>query len=184
MTDNLDKLWELTGVTREEYKDAYYGFFDPVGLILSKELAWGGGYWSTPVNTVSFGRTGGDGIHFSFLKEKDDISNESPIVMTLPSADTSNIIVGESLIDFLSLGCRAGYFELGQVEYRLKEHIPFMESKQYPPDYDDENINRLKLIEKGFDISPWNEIIEKLAKLNEKYIGKLMYSEEYYEITT
>lgn len=55
-------------------------------------------YHSTPVNSLTFGATGGDGIHYSCLT---DIA-EGPVVLTVPLGNEDNI-VGESADDFLRM---------------------------------------------------------------------------------
>jgi hypothetical protein len=63
-------------------------------------------YWCTPVNSVMFAHTGGEGCHFSFLKSGAKWSAASPVVMTYPAAGgcVHNVIVGDSLVEFLRLG--------------------------------------------------------------------------------
>ena len=183
MTPSLEKLWNLTGAHRDGYKDSENAYFDPIGLILLKDpVCWG--YWCTPINTISFATTGGDGVHFGFLCEKNTPTENSPIVMTLPSADTSNIIIGENFKEFLSFGCRLGYFELEQIEYQPEVYIPFLDTNNYPEEMPAEEVEMLKVIEHEFKIKPIISHKARLAELKLKHLGSIQYSEEYYEITT
>ena len=179
----LEKLWLLTGSERSKFDDSENLFFDSIGLNLFKTLeCWG--YWCTPTNTLSFATTSGDGVHFGFLCQEGISLDESPIVMTLPSADTPNIIVGENLLDFLSLGCRAGYFELELIEYEPEFHIPFLDSQSYSEEATKEEMQLLKLIESEFNLKPWLGHASRLLELKNKYLEQLEFSEEYYELTT
>ena len=183
MTPSLEKLWNLTGNNRADYQDSENQYFDPVGLNLLKDpICWE--YWCTPTNTISFATTGGDGVHFGFLSDTDTPTDNSPIVMTLPSADTSNIIIGENFKEFLSFGCRLGYFELEQIEYQPEIYIPFLDTHSYPEDMTKNEIDMLKTIEKEFELKPIKNHKSRLNELKLKYISNLKYSEEYYEITT
>ena len=183
MIHNLEKLWVLTGVRREEFEASENLYFDAIGLnLFKKPQCWG--YWCTPTNTVSFATTFGDGVHFGFLCKDGIPLEDSPIVMTLPSADTSNIIVGENLIEFLSLGCRTGYFELEQIEYQPEFQIPIMDSQVYSTEATNEEIGLLKTIESEFNLKPWIDYASRLLELKNKYIDLLEYSDEYHEITT
>ena len=177
----LEKLWNLTGTERSNNDGEENLFFDPVGLNLIKEpLCWG--YWCTPVNTISFAATGGDGVHFGFLIEDSVSLDESPIIMTVPCAETPNHVVGENLSDFLALGCRCGYFVLEQIEYQPEEQIRVLDSQEYPEYMSTEEQALLLKIEKEFNLAPWIDHGKRLKSLKEKYFLKLKYSEEYYEI--
>lgn len=179
----LDKLWSLSGAERLVFSKSENMYFDPIGLILFKDIE-NMGYWCTPENTITFATTGGDGVHFGFLCGPEGLMENSPIVMTLPCADTSNIIVGENLLDFLSLGCRSGYFDLEQIEYSPEEHIKLLDAQQYSEEMDNNEIKLLKDIEDMFTLKPWVNHNLRLAELKLKHFDRLNYSEEYYEITT
>ena len=183
MIENLEKLWQLTGNKRPQFPDSENFYFDPVGLILFRDIE-NMGYWCTPENTVTFATTGGDGVHFGFLTNNGEVKENSPIVMTLPCADTANIIVGSSFEEFLSLGCRGGYFELEQIEYQPQQQIPFLDSHQYPSEMEPNQISLLKSIEQEFNLAVWANHSARLAELKLKYLGSLKYSAEYYEVTT
>lgn len=183
MIEKLEKLWQLSGEQRSQFPDSKNFHFDPVGLILFRDIE-NMGYWCTPENSVTFATTGGDGVHFGFLTDNGEVNENSPIVMTLPCADTSNIIVGENFEEFLSLGCRGGFFELEQIEYQPNEHIPFLDSQQYSAEMEPNEIQLLKSIENEFRLKAWSNHAARLAELKLKYFGNLKYSAEYYDVTT
>lgn len=80
-----------------------------VGLILTSTLEHGG-YWCSPRNALTFATTGGGGDHYSLLIQGGAIKESSPVVLTWPS-EGDQIIVGESLYDFLCCGMHGGYFQ-------------------------------------------------------------------------
>jgi hypothetical protein len=108
----LQRLHEVDRHIREhftlpQYADEGVG---AVGLILRQTLA-NGGYWCSPRNALEFAHTGGDGDHYSLLIKDGIIDESSPVVLTQPP-EGANIVVGESLYDFLCFGMHGGYFSL------------------------------------------------------------------------
>lgn len=87
------------------------GLYD-IDDILNNKNHYG---WLTPINCRVFARTGGDGVHYSFLLRHHEITEESPIVCSCPDGAT-NYVVGETLHDFLCRGARGGYFALPQFD--------------------------------------------------------------------
>lgn len=57
-------------------------------------------YWATPLNSVTFATTGGDGVHFGTVP----VEGKHIVVMTAPAEVRANVVVGESLKEFLRLG--------------------------------------------------------------------------------
>ncbi len=183
MIPDLEKLWKLTGVSRTSFGENENIYFDPIGLILLKEpVNWE--YWCTPTNSVTFATTGGDGVHFGFLCNDGQPTDKTPIVMTLPCADTPNIIVGENFKEFLALGCRTGYFDLEQIEYQPESHIPYLDSHTYSEEAMSNEIEMLNAIENEFSLKPWKNHKARLSELQLKFLNSLKYSDEYHEITT
>ncbi|GEM_PF-3950493 len=62
----------------------------------------------TPINVETIAHTGGDGHHFSLLRLDGRLTEESPVVVTLPS-DGQSRVWADNLRDFLALGQRCGY---------------------------------------------------------------------------
>jgi hypothetical protein len=86
------------------------------GLILHDTLdRWT--YSSTPVNSVTFASTGGDGVHFGLLQIASATARDGPVVMTVPMASRANHVVAGSISEFLGLGCIHGWFSLEQLAY-------------------------------------------------------------------
>ena len=179
--NQLSRLWSLTGKQFGSSDEEENDFFDPIGLILlGKFECWE--YWCTPTNTKTFATTGGDGVHFGIFSLPGKEIDQSPVVMTLPCADESNIVVAEDFKEFLSLGCRGGFFTLEQIEYQGDRHISFLEKHEYDPEATKDEIELLKMIESAFELAPPSRISDRLATLKKKYYDKLQYSDEYYEI--
>lgn len=93
-----------------------------LGLRLDEDLDASRYEHITPLNCRTFASTGGDGVHFSFLVQDGVINSGSPVVLTVPSM--GNLIVGETLFEFLCLGCRQGYGGMDGFAYNLEESLP------------------------------------------------------------
>ena len=83
--------------------------FEPAGLLLFAPPRRNC-YWCTPVNSITFATTGGDGTHFGWLDIRGLAPDFAPIVMSVPMSDSPNLLVGANMREFLSLGCKFGYF--------------------------------------------------------------------------
>lgn len=123
------------------------------------------GYWATPTNSLTFATTGGDGCHFGVLLRA---SRPWPIVCTSPmSFDSPNLIVGESLEEFLDLGSLSGWFILDSVALKPDEA-----SELLGPD-DDAWVEKSALLEAmraRFDLKPWSDLTRRLDELNDRYL--------------
>jgi hypothetical protein len=134
-----------------------------------------GGYDCSPENSRMFARTGGDGIHYSFVLLPDTPVKEGPVVATYPAdPDTNNVIVGEDLSEFLCLGCRCGY-EMVPYSNRLppcpdahgamdEREIAFARLRQQILDY---LVHRL-------DLKPWADEPRRLEELRQRYLHCLI----------
>ena len=155
---------------------------DPIGMILLREpMCWG--YWCTPVNTITFATTGGDGVHYGLLAIDGVISNASPVIVTLPCARTCNIVVGETLHDFLRLGSKVGYFVLEQIEYQPSVYIPLLDSGTHLAEMEDEEVDLLQQSTKKLSLEPWPHHESKFNFLKREYLPMLQYPDEYHDIT-
>jgi len=164
MTDNLRALWELTEVRLGDDAPEWNGCFDPIGLILHGTLKnWD--YWCTPQNSITFASTGGDGVHYGILDIGSGFTDSSPIVMTVPMCDTPNTIVGESLLDFLALGCRQGYFTLEQLIYQRDRQLAALDSQDFDTNATKEEHRMLESISQRFGLVPWSDHENKLEAL-------------------
>ena len=106
----LTELRELDMYIRDEIPLQGDQGLGSVGLILCPELE-AGGYDCSPVNALTFARTGGDGDHYGLIECGGEITESSPVVLTWTGEGT-HTIVGESLYDFLCFGLHGGYFSI------------------------------------------------------------------------
>jgi len=165
---SFQQLWAVAEreAARHEFEEPDT-IFGPLGLFLLKDLEnWD--YNLTPLNTLAFATTGGDGVHYNLLCEKGAVPDDAPIVMTVPCAedDNANIIVGENLFEFLCLGCRFGYFGLEDLAYDPEETI---EQLQNPPAANERDDRLLAILRNEFSLRPWANVEGRLAELREKY---------------
>ena len=119
----IDKLRNLLLDVARERRIKVYDTVLPFGFeVLAEPENWD--YHCTPVNAVTFGATGGDGIHLSLLTTG---PAAGAVVMTAPPSDTPNTILGSSFGEFLRLGYYACFAWLeilafdpraGDTEYR------------------------------------------------------------------
>jgi hypothetical protein len=170
MKDDLDTLFKLAG--NRGSPDDWNDYFDPIGLILQippkREE-----YWCTPLNAVTFARTGGDGTHYSLISVPKSKRSKQAIVMTVPMSDDPNVIVGESLRDFLALGCRRGYFGLEGLVHQPAETMVELKRRKYDEELTEREISMLRLIEKTFHLQPWSSPKKRLAELKRRFYASL-----------
>ena len=77
---------------------------------------------------------------------------------------STNHVVGETLHDFLCLGCVHGFFDLEKLAYSRTE---LFAKYAIPPSTDDEPIYAQFRAE--FALTPWVNIEKRLRELNAKY---------------
>ena len=139
--------------------------FEPIGLILQvPPERWD--YFCTPLNSLTFASTGGDGVHFGFMLI--DGRAPAPILMTVPMADEKNYVVGESLFEFLCLGVRRGYFYLEQLAYGREAAIMMLDEGAIGEAAVDETY-LLNALRTEFGLRPWPEIEGRLRELEQRY---------------
>jgi hypothetical protein len=150
------------------------------GMYLARPPLRNNGYSSTPVNSSMFARTGGDGVHFSFVGADGRWSGESPVVMTCPDAGSprKNVILGESLTEFLRLGICTGYFglaQLGQAEDFSKDSfvIGDLSSPEMATWLEPQAVAELDSLARRFRLAPWTNVGERLEELQRKWLTKL-----------
>jgi hypothetical protein len=140
----------------------------------------------TPNNGRIFATTGGDWVHFCLLELAGRPLEESPVVMVLPfNSDAPCLVVGETLHEFLSLGCVIGYFFLEQLVYRFNATLEYLfdydafiqdcYSHQKPPDSDVPRLAAeralLASLSREFGLSPWADLRSRLDTLQRKWAG-------------
>ena len=94
----LEHLWTLADevAASGQPKTTLFG---ECGLFLERPLVRYE-YFCTPLNSLTFASTGGDGVHYGFLLFDDVAYDELPVIMTVPMSDRRNIVVAESLKEF------------------------------------------------------------------------------------
>ena len=181
----LKKLWQCAEEEAHRTGSSLSFVFEPVGLILIRPLQREG-YESTPLNSIAFAKTGGDGVHFSLLRLGREIQPPSPVVMTVPmNPGNENLIVGSSVAEFLSLGCQAGYSFLELLTYAnaRSEAIYWL---THPDEWfatrgqDRETLDRanrqrqlLSLLRRELDLTPWEEFEQRIAGLQRQFLSLL-----------
>ena len=176
--------------------DTYYCgadyVFAPVGLILPKRgsesrFAEKCAYDCTPFNTVPFAHTGVDGTHFSLLSESIEDAGDHPVVMTRPmSFGAENLIVGDSIWEFLSLGYHIGYFDIESLHLGFPNNTniqqAFAAAAGLPtsnygssPYYKDNPtaFARLSDLRVRFKLLPWQDVYRRLEQLNDTHLPQL-----------
>ncbi len=74
------------------------------------------GYESTPVNAITFGRMGVDGVHYAVLAINGRVTNRSPVIVVSPmDFDEPVTVIAESFVEYLALGCAAHSSEIERV---------------------------------------------------------------------
>lgn len=172
----LGRLWALSDQRLPEGGAAYSSHFDEIGLLLSLPLKPSRYGWCSPTNVLRFAETGGDGVQFSLLLLDGTLSEDSPVVMTVPMAmgDRKNFVVGENLSDFLALGCRRGYFILEQLAYRPDWLLSELAAEEYGRDVSDHQKQLLDSLSVAFDLNSWGErVASRLKWLEDEYFDLL-----------
>lgn len=152
-----------------EYLDVGLG---AVGLFLD-DPPKNAGYHSTPINSVTFAGTRVDGVHFGSVTDDLQVSPESPIVLTIPMAlDAPNYIVGESLYDFLCLGCEHGFTELSNL------HLNFDWTMDYYRNpvtnyYDQRTPEILRLLTNELSLKSWSDVRRHFSDLQTRFASTL-----------
>ena len=152
-----------------EYLDAGLG---AIGLFLHHPPK-NAGYRSTPINSVTFASIGVDGIHFGSITGESLLVPMAPVVLTIPMAfDAPNYIVGETLYDFLCLGCRHGYANLGNLHLHPDDTI---EHYQRPPEdfYDERAPGILQLLTTELSLEPWTTVRSHFLELQARFLSTL-----------
>lgn len=168
----LEQLWCLTNRDLHDAATDWEFTFASIGLILlvpPRNM----GYWCTPTNSFTFATTGGDGVHFGYLAIPDLELEFAPIVMTVPMGDKPNLIVGANLTEFLSLGCRLGYFGLEQLVYDFPKTVAALVSSKFDPEILSVDRALLAKLSLEFNLEPWPDPASRLLFLQNQYLPLL-----------
>ena len=190
---SLEKLWSIANKEAEQTKREFSLVFAPIGLMLFRPLNQKKYYESTPVNSLTFSQTGGDGVYFSLVLLDAKVSEDSPVVMTVPmNYGKVNLIVGENLFEFLCLGEQLGYFFLEQLVYNETETIKWLShpkefinkeygknpSDSFPPESFREKERLLSILRETFELKPWINLKSRLDELQNRFMDMLEFHTE------
>lgn len=142
------------------------------------DTVYHGGYeWMAPQNTVSFGTTGGDGCHYSFVTMPDGSwSAECPVVLMVPSAGV--VVVGANLWDFLALGLRTGYFVLENLVWSFDEFLAGYPEHDPEPSAGDLEQTELHALAQTFGLTSWDRasVGPRLDQLRQQFYPQLVFA--------
>ncbi|GAB3937919.1 hypothetical protein GCM10029976_051660 [Kribbella albertanoniae] len=176
--EDWERLWALAertaatmplGVPFEGGTAAAFGF---AGLLLDSpyEPGFVSDYPNGVQNGFRFASTGGDGVHFCAVFG-DTVTR---VVLSIPLADKPHHIVGESLAEFLALGCRTGYV-LDELGYDSRDAM--IDELENTRAYDDpERGMLLRTLTDEFHLRPWSGVRERLATLSAQYDADVVWT--------
>lgn len=122
----LERAYDLHAEIVTRFPADWDNGLGQMGLLLFGQLATGE-YWCTPTNSLSFGTTGGDGAHFSFLLSDNAITDRTPVIISVPdnfgSPKCANVVLGRGFEDFVRLGLHCGYFAMAQFAFDAKNAL-------------------------------------------------------------
>ena len=194
ITVTFDHLWQFAQKEAAQLSALPESVFHSIGLRLELPTkAWK--YYCTPRNAKTFASTGCDGVHYSFLDpELLSYSQQNrpvvmPVVMTVPmSFDNPNIVVAETLYEFLCLGCRSGYFALETLS-SCEGDFSALKSNDYAADLSRLQRGYLQKLSRAFSLVPYDGALGalprpiegtlegRLAQLQSKYLDCLRMGE-------
>ncbi len=184
----LDAVCEFDADAARRYPADCDQGLGQMGLLIHSRLA-NAGYWCTPTNSAAFASTGGDGVHFSFLVDRDTITENSPVVVTVPAKfgepEFANVVVAENLGNFLRFGLHRGYFGIEQLAYEPDLTLQAYGSADWQPSEDrhysvgyhlSENGQRVRdFLIKRFDLEPLSYTVGEFDELQNTYKPLLKY---------
>jgi len=135
--------------------------------VLEKLENWD--YHCTPVNSVAFGATGGDGVHFNLLTGG---RGTGAVVMTVPPGEIPNVVVGASLAEFLRLGyyCCFGWIE----ELAFDQRSAAALYRDEPRRLSKAGALLCERLRTAFCLVPIDDVVGHLGRLQETYLPELV----------
>jgi len=183
------RLQALAKEADKRFRDTLHGFGN-VGLYVGDGVPSGtGGYYCSPLNSKCFASTGGEGVHFSFLGESQDVLfDQLPVIATIPMAfGNTNFIVGECLHEFLSLGGYRGYFALEQLGHQLQKTLDVYGNSEWQAQSHSEfwvgfGVNEMQrkvldFLRNELKLQQWPNLKSRFLELQEKYMPLLRIPE-------
>lgn len=118
-------------------------------------------YDATPRHSCSLASTGGDGEHFSVLLGAEC---RGVIVLTAPMAfDRPNVVVGETVADFLGLAVVSGFSTIPNISYRGFE-LGSADIVAGEPD------PLVLAVRDELGVEPWTDVEVRLRELDTRYL--------------
>lgn len=116
--DIPNEVYQLIKLEEELVKDGLT--LATIGLIPSIEFE---PYSITPPDLIPFASTGGDGIHFGFLTDFNEVPslNVAPIVCVTPTNDPPIRYMAKNIREFLSLAASVPYVEMLESCWKFKD---------------------------------------------------------------
>jgi hypothetical protein len=170
---SLQDFLKIGDRVKEKWGRQFYKYVDFCGLEpVTKSYS---PYESTPKNSVTFATTGGDGVHFGVLTDDKELNGRQPIVMTVPMV-SKNVILADTLDEFLGLGFHNGWFPLEQLVYSFDETIEYYSIQDDSLTIEQKNFLDLLRNELKISYSPLTK--ERLEILGTQYNDKLIVQTE------
>ena len=118
-------------------------------------------YPQTPALAEPLLRSGVDGVHWSALPADSD--SAYVVVMTVPSAQRPNRVVGTSVMEFLGLGCVSGYATLDPLATDPASALPAADELDEPA------LLVLAPLRSALDLHAWADIPGRLRFLKQRF---------------
>ncbi len=124
--------------------------------------------WCEPINVVTLADTHMDGAHFALMRSEDEPVLYGPVVLVAPdSSERPHVIVGDSLREFLCLGCYTGY-NFGELPHNPEVVIKSIEQATEP------RHELLSDLCERFELAPWIGVAARLVELQDLYLDDLV----------
>jgi hypothetical protein len=132
-------------------------------------------YWCDPINVETFAATGMGGAHFGEFEAED---GKRPVVLVAPDFDEPCIILGDSLFEFLCLGCEVGYGLLVELPCQMGWTVEQIESRR-PCVGDPQEQRILSELRSRFRLKAWHDVGNRLFDLQHLYLDQLEMPRSY-----
>jgi hypothetical protein len=176
MPVRLQEIWATAERLGQRFGVRGNEFLDELGLFLEiPPSRWE--YFCTPLNSVTFGSTGGDGVHYGLLQLEGVPEHEQPVIMTVPMSDQHNVVVAENLEEFLSLGYHVGWFSLEQIVYQSEEVVAAYHAAEDPDESPDQK-QRLIAFREELALNHQRISSQRLADLERRFKSLVIAASE------
>jgi hypothetical protein len=167
----LQDLYTIAATLGKELGRLPEGVLDPCGLLLEIPPRRYD-YDSTPKTALTFAKTGGDGVHYSYFVDSSLPSGVMPIAMTVPMHfDQPSVIVADTFDEFFGLGYHVGWFSLEQLVYVPDETAEYL--AQPDPDDCPDKTMLMEILRARLGIRPVALLLELTEALTRQYASFL-----------